>query len=98
MNLPPAPELSSAERKKLRGQAMSLKPGVIIGKAGVTPSVIVAVDTALSRDGLVKLRIEAADRKLRKEWLQAVADATRSAVCGEVGHTASIFRPKPKQD
>ena len=90
------PELSSAERKRLRGQAMQLKPAVLIGRAGVTETVLKAVDLALGKDQLVKLRIEAPDRATRKLWLEKIAVSTSSTVCGEVGHTASIFR-KSKQ-
>jgi RNA-binding protein len=93
MNKPLA--LSSTERKKLRGDAMRLKPAVMVGKAGVTPTVLSAVEMALSRDGLIKLRVEAPDKATRKDWLQEIATTTRSTICGEVGHTASLFRPKP---
>lgn len=90
------PILDSGVRKRLRGQAMNLKPAVIVGKAGPVPGVIQVIDAALAREGLIKLRIEAPDKATRKEWLQAILEATGSALCGEVGHTASIFRPKPK--
>jgi len=96
MNLPPAPVLTSAERKALRGQAMRLKPAVMVGRQGPTPTVLAAVNDALNRDGLIKLRLEAPDKTIRREWLAGIAEATRSTICGEVGHTASIFRPKPK--
>lgn len=89
------PKLSPAERKKFRGQAMRLKPAVMVGKSGVTPTVLSAVEMALSRDGLIKLRIEAPDKPTRKDWLDTIASSTRSTICGEVGHTASLFRPKP---
>lgn len=96
MDLPSAPELSSAERKRLRGEAMRLKPAVMVGRAGPSATVLDAVDAALSRDGLVKLRIEAPDKPTRKEWLVTIAATTRSTICGEVGHTASIYRkPTP---
>jgi RNA-binding protein len=97
MDLPPAPELSSAERKLYRGRAMNLKPAVMIGRSGITPSVVDAVHNALQRDGLIKIRIEAPDKETRRHWLLAVSTATHAAVCGEVGHTASLYRPKPKQ-
>jgi RNA-binding protein len=95
MDLPPVPELTSSERKKLRGQAMNLKPAVLIGKSGVSKTVVDALNTALAKDGLIKIRIEARDRTTRKEWLAEASAITHSVVCGEVGHTASLFRPKP---
>jgi RNA-binding protein len=95
MDQPPPPALSSSERKQLRGEAMRLKPAVMVGRAGVTPTVVEAVHNALSRDGLIKIRIEAPDKATRKTWLAEIASATRSTICGEVGHTASLYRPKP---
>ena len=92
MDLPPAPELSSSERKRLRGEAMRLKPAVMVGRAGPSPTVLAAVNAALSRDGLIKLRIEAPDKPTRQQWLQEIASSTRSTICGEVGHTASLYR------
>ncbi len=96
MELPDPPELSSAERKTLRGQAMNLKPAVMVGRQGPSKTVLEAVDAALSRDGLIKLRLEAPDKPTRKVWLHHIASTTGSTICGEVGHTASLFRPKPK--
>lgn len=92
----PAPEtIPSAERKRLRGLAMSLKPAVVVGRAGPTQAVIKAVNDALDRDKLIKIRIEAPDRAARKDWLAAIAGAANSTVCGSVGHTASLYRGKP---
>lgn len=88
--------LDSAQRKQLRGEAMNLKPAVLVGKAGPTLSVLETVESALVREGLIKVRIEAPDRATRREWLARIIEATGAAVCGEVGHTASIYRPKPE--
>ncbi len=88
------PDLTPSERKKLRGRAMRLKPALIVGKAGPTPTVIEAVSFALQRDELIKIRIEAPDRTDRERWLEEIATACRAAVCGTVGHTASLFRPR----
>lgn len=90
-----APNLSSAERKALRGKAMNLKPALLVGRSGISKAVLQAAEVALIKDGLIKVRIEAPDRKMRKDWLVELANATGSAICGEVGHTASLFRPKP---
>jgi len=96
MEFPDPPALSSAERKALRGQAMNLKPAVLVGRQGPAKTVLDAVDAALVRDGLIKIRLEAPDKPTRKAWLQEISSATGSTICGEVGHTASLFRPKPK--
>jgi RNA-binding protein len=88
------PDLSSAERKRLRGQAMNLKPAVMIGRAGISETVIEATRTALRKDGLIKVRLEAPDRTSRRQWLENLASATGAAICGSVGHTASLYRPR----
>jgi RNA-binding protein len=95
MNKTVAPVLSAAERKVLRGKAMNLKPALLVGRAGISKTVLEAAEFALLKDGLIKVRIEAPDRQTRKVWLVQLAEATASAICGEVGHTASLFRPKP---
>lgn len=89
--------LTPSERKKFRGQAMNMNIAVIVGKAGVTDPVIKTLDTALNKDGLIKIRLIAPDKPTRKAWLEEIITRTNSAICGEVGHTASIYRPKPSQ-
>lgn len=91
-----APILNAAERKALRGQAMNLKPSLLVGKAGISAPLLKAAEAAFDKDGLVKVRFEAPDRATRKAWLSDLASATGSTICGEVGHTASLFRAKPK--
>ena len=54
------PPLTSAEKKKLRGIAQRLRPQVHIGKHGLTEAVLAEVDTALTKNGLIKLRIDGA--------------------------------------
>ena len=48
------PELTSAERKKLKGRAQRLKPLVKLGKAGMTDAFLKSVDSALTDHELVK--------------------------------------------
>jgi len=88
------PSLSSAEKKHLRGKAMALKPSLVIGRDGPSEKNLEAARTALGRDSLIKIRIEAPDRQTRKSWLAEVVSACGATLCGEVGHTASLFRPR----
>ena len=89
--------LTPSERKKFRGQAMNMNIAVIIGKAGVTDAVIKTLNLALKKDGLIKIRLIAPDKPTRKTWLEEIVNRTESAICGEVGHTASIYRPKESE-
>jgi len=91
---PPAPELASFQRKALRGLANPLRPIVHVGEAGISQAVLRAVDEALVRRELVKVRLHSPDDK----WAdaRAIADASRAVLCGVVGHTVIVYRPHPE--
>jgi RNA-binding protein len=91
---PPAPELASFQRKALRGLANPLRPIVHVGEAGISDAVLRALDEALVRHELVKVRLHAPDDKWANA--RAIADASRAALCGVVGHTVIVYRPHPE--
>jgi RNA-binding protein len=89
----PAPELTSKQRKVLRGHAHALEPVVLVGQAGVTDAIVHSVDEALTAHELVKVRLrEPEDKKADAGQLAA---RTQSALCGLVGHTVILYRPNP---
>jgi RNA-binding protein len=91
----PAPELTSRDRKSLRGRAHPLEPVVLVGQAGVTDAVLRAVDEALTAHELIKVRLhEPEDKRGSARDLAAGADA---ALCGLVGHTVILYRPHPER-
>ena len=87
-------ELTGSDRRHLRRLAHALEPVVQIGAAGVTPGVVSALDRALGDHELVKVRITR-EREERGEIAGAIAEQTRSAVAGLVGHVAVLYRPAP---
>lgn len=91
-SLEPTSGLSSAEKKVLRGQAMSLKPLIQIGKAGISPAVISAMEKALIEKHLVKVRILHDDRNQRAEWAKELSQECPSEITGQVGKTYSFYR------
>jgi len=93
--LTPAPVLAGAERKRLRGLAHALEPLVHVGHAGVTEGVISAVRRALLDHELIKVRLH--EPKDKHAMAEALADGTRSALCGLIGHTAILYRPRPQE-
>lgn len=91
---PPAPELTGAQRKRLRALAHPLKPVVQVGEAGLSEAVLAALDAALATHELVKVRLrQPADKRAAA---QALADASGAALCGLVGHTVLLYRPDPE--
>ncbi|MGJ3244002.1 MAG: YhbY family RNA-binding protein [Opitutales bacterium] len=86
--------LSGTEKKHLRGKAQRLKPVVFVGRAGLSPSVLTEIETALERDGLIKIKSETGREALDQLVNQIEAD-TRAVCVGTVGRTASFFRQPP---
>jgi RNA-binding protein len=91
--------LSSSQRKYLRGVAHGLKPVVLIGQKGLTTSLVEALDEALIAHELVKAKfIEDKDKAFKSEAIKTLTQATGSELVGLIGHTAVFFRPHPDPD
>ena len=91
---PDSPTLTGQQRKWLRGQAHTLKPIVHVGEAGLSPSVISAIQAALDRHELIKVRLQQPADK--RGTAQQIADQSGSALCGLVGHTVILYRVHPE--
>lgn len=91
-----SPPLTSAEKKKLRGIAQRLKPHVYLGKHGLSESVLTEIETALTKNGLIKLRLES-DRAGVKILCEEITAQTKSELIGSVGKTAVFFRDMPEE-
>lgn len=87
--------LRAAEKKELRGIGQRLKPQVHIGKQGLSESVLAEIETALTKNGLIKIRFEA-DRDGVKALCQTIPEQTDSELVGTVGKTAVFFRDMPE--
>lgn len=89
--------LSSAEKKELRGIAQRLKPHVFIGKQGLTDTVLAEVETALLKNGLIKVRFETERAKLN-DFCSAIAEKLTCEPIGGVGKTRAFFREMPEKE
>jgi RNA-binding protein len=89
----PAPVLSSKRIRELRARAHALTPLVHVGQGGVHGPVIVAVRRALRDHELIKVRLHEPEDKLA--MAEALATEARAALCGLIGHTVILYRPKP---
>lgn len=85
-------ELTSKQRKRLRGIAHELEPVVHVGKGGLTPEVVRQVDRALADHELIKVRL-LAERAERAAWVDALCERARCGSAGAVGRIAILYRP-----
>jgi len=97
MSAAPPPELDGRQRRHLRALAHHQKPVVQIGLQALTPGVIDAVDAALTRHELVKVRVSADVAAPVAELGDEIAEKTRSALAQKIGRTLLFYRPHPKK-
>jgi RNA-binding protein len=89
--------LNGYQRRHLRGLAHPLKPVVQVGKAGLSPSVLAAVDDALETHELIKVRL-VGDKAEKKEMISAFEDELHCGQVGLVGHVATLYRQHPEPE
>ena len=88
--------LTSAEKKELRGIGQRLKPHIHIGKQGLSETVVKEIDTALLKNGLIKIRFEA-DRAAIKAHSTDIPVKLGCEYVGGVGKTGIFFRDMPEK-
>jgi RNA-binding protein len=92
----PQPPLTGRQARHLRALGHHVEPVVQIGKQGLTDSVTTAVDNALERHELVKVRVGTECPDDRKDLAARLAPPTRSAVAQVLGRTILLYRRHPK--
>jgi len=77
--------------------AQRLRPVVLIGKQGLTPTILAEIDSALDRERLVKVKFSG-DREAVREGCSTIESEVHCVCVGGVGKTASFFREKAQED
>lgn len=91
--------LTSSQCKYLRGRAHGLKPIVLIGQKGLTASVEEALDEALIKHELVKVKfIEGKEKTLKQRTVEDLQNVLGASKVGMIGHTVIFYRPHPEPD
>ena len=86
--------MNSADKKKLRAQAHSLKPVIMIGQSGLTTAVLAEIELALNNHELIKVRIRA-EREQRKLISEKICTDTRAELIQAIGQIVVIYRLNP---
>ena len=89
--------LTPKERQALKARAHGLKPVVLLGSAGLSPSVISEIDRALLAHELIKVKVPGDDRAEREEIFASVAESLSAARVQAIGKLLVLFRPAPEQ-
>ena len=87
--------LDGYQRRHLRSLAHHLKPVVQVGKAGLSPAVLAAIDEALEAHELIKVRL-VGDKADKREMISTLEGELHCADVGLVGHVATLYREHPE--
>ena len=88
--------MNAANKKKLRAEAHTLKPVVMIGQSGLTTSVLAELDQALNIHELLKVRIRA-ERDERKLITEKICTDSGAELIQSIGQIAVIYRLNPNK-
>jgi len=89
--------LTPVERRALRARAHHLHPVIMIGNAGLTPTVLHEIDLALNSRELIKIRVLGADRALREKLIGEICPALVASSVQHIGKMLVIYRPRPEE-
>jgi RNA-binding protein len=92
---PPAP-LTGKQKSHLRALAHKLKPVVQLGHQGLTEGVLTALDVALEKHELIKLKVAGDAEVDAAEIVPAIEKAARCQVAQLIGHTLVIYRRRER--
>lgn len=90
-------DLTSKQRRHLRALAHHLDPLVMVGSAGLSEGVVQAVDAAITRHELIKVRVDADAPDDRHEVAQALAERLHAAEVQVIGRVIVLYRRHPKE-
>lgn len=90
--------ITGRERSELKKMAQSIKPGVMIGKEEVTPSVIQAIDDYLEAHELVKVQIQDGAILDPKETANEIAAELGADFVQAIGRKFVLYRQSSDPD
>ena len=90
--------LTVAHRRELKAQAHALNPVVMIGKTGLSASVIEELDRGLASHELIKVKAQIDDRIARNALFEEICQRLDAAPVQHIGKIFVIYRPKPEED
>ena len=89
--------LKNPQIRALKAQAQRLKAGLKVGKEGVSPQFLAALDDMLKHRELVKVKFEEF-KEQKKELAPQLAEKTGSHLIMRVGNVVVLYRPKPASE
>ena len=89
-------QLTPVQKKFLRARAHPLKVVVTVGAKGLTDAVSAEVDLALSKHELIKLKLPADDKALKRAMLASLSEQLGAAEVQLIGRVGVLYRAAKK--
>jgi RNA-binding protein len=89
--------LTNAQIRELKAQAQRLKATLKIGKEGLSPQFLAALDEVLKHRQLVKIKFDEF-KEQKKALAPQLAEMSRSHLVTRVGNVAVLYRPKSVEE
>lgn len=89
--------LTIAHRRELKARAHALNPVVMIGKTGLSASVIEELERGLVSHELIKVKAQIDDRIARNALFEEICQQLNAAPVQHIGKIFVIYRPKPEE-
>lgn len=85
--------LTNAQIRTFKAQAQRMKATIKLGKDGMSPQFLAALEHALQHQELVKVKLDDF-KEQKKELAPQLAEKTQSHLITRVGHVVVLYRPK----
>ena len=89
--------LSGKEALALRGLGHHLKPTAMVGKEGVTPAVLEALEAVLAVHELIKVKVQEGCPLEREAAAEQLAAGSKAKIAQIIGRMILLYRPKPPE-
>lgn len=90
--------LSASERRELKAHAQTLKPLVRIGDPGLSPELVLQIQTMLKDHPLLKVKL-GGHQDERKSMAQQLAEKVEAELVAVIGHVIILYKdPEPEDD
>lgn len=86
--------MNTSFKQALRAKAHHLKPVVLLGAKGLTPSVVEETEVAINAHELIKVKIGGVEKAERQEIARSLCEQLRAELVQMIGNIAIIYRKK----
>ena len=86
------------QQQKLKAQAHSLKPVVLMGEKGLTENVILEIDLALASHELIKVKVGRLPKEEKQQIAAEIVKATKSELVQIIGNILVLYRKNPNKN